>query len=226
MSKKILQNIRFFSLLSVISFGLISFHGIAKEEVKGASDNHHESKSKASKKHEDPASEEFIKKIVDEIQGIIANQEKDEEKRKKEFSETLVASFDIPHISSHCLGKMMKNKIEKENKTKEFEEAFKNYMLRIYATKEKQDKFSDYKCNIQSSNITKDKTTTVRTIFKPAQGESIKVVWKINNKKIIDIIIENISQVISTKDQMKGLTNKYPEVDKFIKAVRDGGGQN
>ena len=50
--------------------------------------------------------------------------------------------------------------------------------------KEKQDKFSDYKCNIQSSNITKDKTTTVRTIFKPAQGESIKVVWKINNKKL------------------------------------------
>jgi phospholipid transport system substrate-binding protein len=125
-----------------------------------------------------------------------------------EFKQRLHAiaeqDFDVPRIARFVLGRYWRTASESDRQ--QFIQAFKDYMVQVYAQR-----FSDYRgqtFKVIGQRQEGDVSMVTTQIIRPG-GQPARVVWQVakqgNDYKITDVSIEGVSQALTYRDEFNSV---------------------
>lgn len=136
----------------------------------------------------------FITDVGNQIVGILANRSLKPEERREQFRQILKQNFDIKSIGKFVLARHWR-KMTDEQKSK-FHGLFENALVDNYSSQF--DNYNNESLKVTGVRDSHDGGAKVQSeVIRPAGGNSLKVEWKVFNKKgqysILDISIDGVS---------------------------------
>ncbi len=155
-----------------------------------------------------PAASQFIERLAQRaIEGLTAR-DIDAAERTKRFRVLFTESFDVPKIGRFALGNAWRTANAADREA--YLSAFEDFIVASYATR-----FADYggeTIRVIGSRPLEDGEAAVGTQFVRAQGEPIRVDWRLapdgQNWKIIDVVIEGVSMAITQRDDFNATVQR------------------
>jgi phospholipid transport system substrate-binding protein len=168
----------------------------------------------------DKGADEFIRTVGQQAIDSLTGEDLSDDQRQARFRVILNRRFGVPLIARFALGRYWRR--TSEEKRKEYVGLFEDFVVLAYATL-----FRDY--NGESFTV-----GTVREINKSdslvksevglKDGRKIAVHWRVRDKdefKIIDVIVENVSMVITQRDQFAAIISQNGgTIDGLLRELR------
>jgi phospholipid transport system substrate-binding protein len=143
----------------------------------------------------------FIAQTADAVLSLARDKSLSQQQYKEKLGQIADQDFDVPKIAQFVLGRYWRSASEPERQ--QFVQAFRAYMVQVYAERFRQYSGSQFKVTGQH---TEGNTTMVTTqIEQPGGKEPAKVIWQIakagSGYKISDVSIEGISQALTYRQE-------------------------
>lgn len=138
------------------------------------------------------------------------------------FRELLNEGFDVPLIARYAIGKHWR-RITPDKKD-EYIRVFEEFIVRSYAARLGQ--FGGETFSITGSRKDGKKDFIVSSIIKTSKGSRINVDWRVRSSsdqlKILDVIIEGVSMVITQRDEFSAIIQRSGgNVDGLIQKLKN-----
>ncbi|MEM7679658.1 MAG: ABC transporter substrate-binding protein [Pseudomonadota bacterium] len=154
------------------------------------------------------AAESFVTNVADEGIEFLSDQRFTHEQRVKEFKELLSNNFDMRTIARFSLGRYWRTATDAQKK--EYLRLFKENILEIYSRR-----FSDYKdqkVEVRSARKEGKADVLVSSYVVSPDAPEVKVDWRVRQKngqyKIIDIIVEGVSQALTHRSDYSSVIQR------------------
>jgi len=143
-----------------------------------------------------------------------------DDQRQAGFRTILKRNFELPLFARFTLGRFWRR--ASETQRKEFVGLFEDYLVQIYAAL-----FRDY--NGESFTVGKVREinksdVAVKSSVTLNDGQKIEVYWRVRGKddpKIIDVIVEGVSMVITQRDEFSAIISQNGgKLDGLLTALR------
>ncbi len=158
-----------------------------------------------------PGSTRFIEALGEKTIAAITRENVSDEARFEEFGRLFRESFDIDTISRFVLGRHWRRATGEQRK--EYRSLFADFIVRTYAGRFRQ--YSGETLTVDEEREVNERDTIVSSRINTLDGPSIRVDWRVRTKggdhKIVDIIVEGVSTVITQREE-------------FASMIRRGGG--
>ena len=154
------------------------------------------------------SAERFIEKLGEKAILLLNDKSLSKEENINQFRSLLNEGFDIKLISRYALGRYWRRASEDE-KIK-YQILFKEFIITTYSNRLSQ--FGGEKFIVKNSRKIEKNDYVVSSVIIPQKGPEIKVEWRVRNKdinfKIIDVIIEGVSMVITQRDEFSSIIQR------------------
>lgn len=154
----------------------------------------------------------FVKKVVEEGIEEIIDANVSQSQKVERFRELFNKDLDLDFIGKFVLGRYWKTSTSKQRE--EFIAAYRELNIRTWS--ERFDDFSGKHFEFQGTTPSNNSDQIfVNTSVDMGKGQApAKVVWRVkqigNEFKVVDIIIENVSLVITARDEYAAFIKKAP----------------
>ena len=139
---------------------------------------------------------------------VLARSELPKEERTNEFRRILTAGFDMHLIGRYVLGRYWRRASPVERS--EYSALFQEYIVLTYANQLSQ--YNGQTLKIKSAREDGEADVIVRSEITQAGGPPIRVDWRVRSKdetfKVIDVVVEGISMVITQRDQFASVIER------------------
>lgn len=164
----------------------------------------------------------FVNNLGDRAIRMLSDKNLTKEQKISEFRILLNAGFDIPLIARYALGKYWRPAEKK--KRQEYAEVFEEFIVGVYAARLGQ--FGGETFAVTGVQADGKKDFIVSSIVKPPSGVSINVDWRVrkreDNYKILDVIIEGVSMIITQRDEFSAIVQRSDgNIDGLINKLRN-----
>ncbi len=143
----------------------------------------------------------FVTDLGDNAIQMLINDTLDQNQRLDEFRRLLVVGFDIPLISRYVLGRYWRRASPEERN--EYLHLFEEFLVRTYAARLGQ--YGGETLEIKTARTDGDRDVIVRSEIIPSDGPAVRVDWRVRNfdgnYRIIDVVVEGISMIITQRDE-------------------------
>jgi phospholipid transport system substrate-binding protein len=150
---------------------------------------------------------------------LTANELSDEQRRAR-FRTILNRTFEVPLIARFTLGRFWRRTTGKQRK--EFVSLFEDFIVMAYAARFRN--YSGESWIVGRVRQVNKSDVLVESEVVPNDGQKIAVDWRVRNKggfKIIDVIVEGVSMVITQRDEFAAIiSHKGGSVDGLLAALR------
>lgn len=150
---------------------------------------------------------EFIEDLADSAISVLVDESLTDVERKTIFRGVMVESFDLPLIGRYVLGVQWRRASAAQKD--EYSALFEEFIVRIYSSRLKN--FSGQSLQIRSARPA-SKDTVVATVVRGPDTPPIRVDWRVRGSdgsyKVVDIIIEGVSMVITKRDEFSSVIRR------------------
>jgi phospholipid transport system substrate-binding protein len=155
---------------------------------------------------DDPAI--FVKSLGDRAIMVLSDENSTRESRKSEYRKLLDEGFAVNTIGRFALGRHWRAATEDERV--EYLDLFRTFVLDIYA--ERLDGFTGETFVVIESHALDDKDTMVSTEIGGESGPAIRVDYRVRSHdgthKIIDVMVEGISLIVTQRSEFASVINR------------------
>ncbi|MDA0653731.1 MAG: ABC transporter substrate-binding protein [Proteobacteria bacterium] len=164
--------------------------------------------------------DDFVRSIGQQAINSLTGKELSDDQRQAGFRAILKRNFELPLVARFTLGRFWRQASEPQRK--EFVGLFEDYLVQIYAAL-----FRDY--NGESFTVGKVREinksdVAVKSAVTLNDGQKIEIYWRVRGKddpKIIDVIVEGVSMVITQRDEFSSIMNQSGgKLDGLLTALR------
>ncbi len=164
--------------------------------------------------------DDFIRTVGQQAIDSLTGKELSDDQRQARFRAILVRTFEVPLIARFTLGRFWRRISEKQRK--EYVGLFEDFIVKAYARR-----FRDY--NGETFTVGKVRQINksdalVQSELALKDGRKIAVYWRVRGKsdfKIIDIIVEGVSMVITQRDEFSAIIGRNDgKVEALLSALR------
>lgn len=150
---------------------------------------------------------EFIEELADSAISVLVDESLTDVERNTIFRGVMVESFDLPLISRYVLGVQWRRASAAQKD--EYSALFEEFIVRIYSSRLRN--FSGQSLQIKSARPA-SKDTVVSTVVRGPDTPPIRVDWRVRGSdgsyKVVDIIIEGVSMVITKRDEFSSVIRR------------------
>jgi phospholipid transport system substrate-binding protein len=155
---------------------------------------------------------EFIKVLSDEAVAVIADRSMDEKKRMRELHRLFVLGFDTRTIGRFVLGRHWR--AANENQRGEYLRLFEDFVVRSYA--HRLGEYAGERLVVKGVRVAGGGDDFfVSSEIVRSSGPALRVDWRVRPRdkgyKIVDVIVEGVSMLITQRDE-------------FASVIRSSGG--
>lgn len=155
---------------------------------------------------------QFLQELSDAAIAILAKESLTAEQREQELGELFDRGFHLPTVSRFVLGRHWRAASQDQRAT--YQQVFRDFIVKSYS--KRFSSFTSEKLKITNSRSEGENDTFVFSLLERPGGESTRVSWRIrryaDDFKIIDVIVEGISMLITQRDE-------------FNSVIRNSGGE-
>jgi phospholipid transport system substrate-binding protein len=148
----------------------------------------------------------FVQKLADDTINLLKSQTKGEA-RDAQFRKLMAQGFDVGFLGRQALARYWRTATEEQRK--QYEDIFDDYMLRTITSRLARFEQETLKVTGTSKGPKDDVIVASQIIGK---GEPIQMDWQVrpmdNGLKIIDVKIEGISMLITTREEFGGIVQQ------------------
>ena len=158
--------------------------------------------------HAETASE-FVSKLGESAIELLVDESRSREARVKEFYSLLEEGFDLPLIGRFVLGVHWRQSSTEQRA--EYTELFQQYLINTYASR--LGRYGGETLRIKGERADGNgKDTIVSSEILQQKGPTIKLDWRVRRTagvhKVVDIIVEGISLVITQRDEFASVIRR------------------
>lgn len=155
---------------------------------------------------------QFLQELSDAAIAILAKESLTAEQREQKLGELFDRGFHLPTVSRFVLGRHWRAASQDQRAT--YQQVFRDFIVKSYS--KRFSSFTSEKLKITDSRSEGDNDTFVFSLLERPGGVSTRVSWRIrryaDDFKIIDVIVEGISMLITQRDE-------------FNSVIRNSGGE-
>ena len=166
------------------------------------------------------AADDFIRTVGQQAIDTLTGKELTDEQRRAGFRAILTRRFELPLIARFTLGRHWRKASDEQRK--EYVGLFEDYIVLAYAAL-----FRDYNgesFSVGEGRKINDTDVAVKSELSLKDGRKIVVYWRVRSKsefKIIDIVIEGVSMVITQREEFAAIINSNGgTIDGLLVALR------
>ena len=166
------------------------------------------------------SADEFIRAVGQQAIDSLTGKELTDAQRRDGFRKILTNRFQVPLIARFALGRHWRK--ASPDQRKEYVGLFVDYIVLAYAAL-----FRDYNgetFTVGSVRKINDSDVAVKSQLALKDGTKIVVYWRVRgdeNPKIIDVIVEGVSMVITQRDEFSAIIDRNGgTVDGLLAALR------
>ena len=141
----------------------------------------------------------FIERLGVEAIEMLADPDLTERERTSEFRRILVAAFDLPTIARFVLGRYWRRATTEERH--EFQSLLEDYIVTTYAAR--LGRYRGETLAVGAARGEREADILVASEIIPDEGPPVRVDWRVRggpgSYKIIDVVVEGISMVITQR---------------------------
>ena len=150
---------------------------------------------------------EFIEELGDSAIGVLVDDSLTDSERITIFRGVMVERFDLPLISRYVLGIQWRRASAAQRD--EYSALFEDFIVQIYSSRLRT--YGGQTLKIKSTRAA-GKDTIVSTVVKGPDTPPLRVDWRVRGNgggyKVIDIIIEGASMVITQRDEFSAVIRR------------------
>jgi len=151
----------------------------------------------------------FVSHAADSVLALARDKGLSQDEFKQRLRAIAEQDFDVPRIARFALGPYWRTASDTDRQ--QFVDAFKDYMVQVYATRFRQYSGANFKVVGQRQE---GDTTMVTTEIAQSPGQPpAKVIWQIarqpNGYKITDVVIEGISQAVTYREEFSSVIAQH-----------------
>lgn len=156
------------------------------------------------------AEADFIRKLGDQAISVLGASDRSLAEREADFRKILKEGFNMPLIARFALGRYWR--IASKEQRRDYLVLFTDYVVKSYSVK--LGGFKNEALVIVSEKPLKNKMDVlVNTLIKRPKGPPVKTVWRVRNSKnrlrIIDVMVEGISMLITHRDEFGAVIQRH-----------------
>lgn len=152
--------------------------------------------------------ESFIDSRVKSALEFIGDKDLPFDEKKNKFSGVLESSFDLKTIARFSLGRYW-HALDEKDKPAYFS-AFREYIVNVYSQRFKE--YSGEVFETTGSRIDQNGDILVTSSLIPADGPSVKVTWRVRDKKggmkVVDVMIEGVSMAVTQRSDFSSIVSR------------------
>jgi phospholipid transport system substrate-binding protein len=164
--------------------------------------------------------DDFIRTVGQQALDSLTGKELSDDQRRARFRAILKRTFKLPLIARFTLGRFWRQANGKQRG--EYVRLFEDFIVLAYAAR-----FRDYtgeSFTVGKARAINDSDTAVKSEISLKDGRKIVVYWRVRGKsdfKIIDVIIEGVSMVITQRDEFTAIIDQNGgNIDGLLTALR------
>ncbi len=151
---------------------------------------------------------EFVATLGDEAIRMLVEEGLSHDERIANFRELLIEGFDVPLIGRFVLGVHWRR--ASPGQRTEYADLFEKFLVQSYAARLGQ--YGGESLKVKATRAGGQKDTIVSTeILQPGRSP-VKVDWRVRtgaaNHKVVDVIVEGISMVITQRDEFSSVIRR------------------
>lgn len=165
--------------------------------------------------------DDFIRSVGREAIDSLTDKKLTDQERQERFRVILRRTFELPLIARFTLGRFWRRTTPEQRK--EYLGLFEDFIVQAYAVR-----FRDYSGETFSVSKVREINDTDVMVFSDIalkDGRKIVVYWRVRGKdhfKIIDVIVEGVSMVITQRDEFSAIISQNGgTVDSLLVALRE-----
>ena len=144
----------------------------------------------------------FIEKLTGDAIQMLTGKELSRNERADRFRKLMLKNFALKGIAKFVLGRHWRMLTEPEKK--EYLKLFEDLMVTTYA--DRFEKYSGEKMLVKKAEVRGERDALVHTsMIKLDSSKALKVAWRVRGKtgnyKVVDIMVEGISMVMTQKSE-------------------------
>ncbi len=151
---------------------------------------------------------EFVAALGDNAIRMLVEEGVSHDDRIANFRELLIEGFDVPLIGRFVLGVHWR-RASPEQRT-EYADLFEKFLVQSYAARLGQ--YGGESLTVKAARAGGDKDTIVSTEILQRGRPPVKVDWRVRsgeaNYKVVDVIVEGISMVITQRDEFSSVIRR------------------
>ncbi len=164
----------------------------------------------------------FIRGLADRTIATLADEQLSAAVREQRFAELFVEGFDVPTISRFVLGRHWRRASAEQRKA--YLAAFNEFIIKTYTRRFSS--FTGEQLEITGGREETKNDTVVLSRILRLNGPSTRVSWRVrqvrDQLKILDVIVEGVSMLITHRDEMNSvIRTRGGSVDGLIAALRE-----
>ncbi len=168
----------------------------------------------------DKDAQDFIRTVGQQAINSLTGKELLDEQRQDRFRAILKRTFEVPLIARFTLGRSWRRTSEKQRK--EYVGLFEDFIVLAYAKRFQH--FNGQTFTVGEVRKINERDTLVQSELTMKDGRKIAVHWRVRGKsdfKIIDVIIEGVSMVITQRDEFSAIIGRNGgKVEALLSALR------
>lgn len=165
---------------------------------------------------------EFVATLGESAIGLLADQNINEETRVERFYGLLQEGFDFPLIGRFVLGIHWRRATDQQRS--EYSVLFEQHLVNTYASR--LGSYGGETLRIKGERSDPNRDTIVSSEIIQKRGPRIKVDWRVRGSagtyKVVDVIVEGISLVITQRDEFSSVIRREGHgVEGLLAQLRD-----
>ncbi len=164
--------------------------------------------------------DDFIRTVGQQAIESLTGKELSDDQRQARFRAILNRTFDVPLIARFTLGRFWRRTSKQQRK--EYVGLFEDFIVQAYAVH-----FKDYSGEVFTVGKVREineRDSLVQSELALKDGRKIVVHWRVRGMgdlKIIDLIVEGVSMVITHRDEFSAIINQNNgKIDDLLTALR------
>jgi phospholipid transport system substrate-binding protein len=164
----------------------------------------------------------FIEELAEETFGALGDDSLSLQEREKALGRVFDRGFDVPTISRFVLGRHWRAASQAQRK--EYVRVFRDFIVKTYTRRF--GTFAGERLEVTGVRAEGDGESVVASAIKRDGGPSTRVSWRVrrnsNEYKIVDVMVEGVSMLITHRDEFGSvIRHKGNGVDGLITTLRE-----
>ena len=164
--------------------------------------------------------DDFIRTVGQQAIDSLTGKELSDDQRRARFRAILNRTFEVPLIARFTLGRFWRRTSEKQRK--EYVSLFEDFIVMAYAARFRN--YSGETFTVGKVREVNESDALVQSEIALKDGRKIVVYWRVRGKsdfKIIDVIVEGVSMVITQRDEFSAIVSQNGgRIDGLLTALR------
>lgn len=145
--------------------------------------------------------EEFIQSLADEVIVLLKDTKMQKDVRQEGLRNIFTKYLDLPFIGRFVLGRHWRPLSQSDQE--KYIKAFEMYVVNVYA--KRLDGYSGETISVNGSRAVSDQDVVVASQLLRTAGPPVSLEWRVRedakSDRIIDVVVEGVSMVISQRDE-------------------------